>query len=52
MGRYDFLEAVRNDTVWKKILGKGKDLGGAMTLELTKELSKQYLREIAGLPAE
>src|ERR1035437_5073244 len=37
----DFLQAIRNDTVWKKLLGKAKELGGAMTLELAKELGKK-----------
>ena len=46
---HDFLQAVHNDTVWKKILGKAKDLGGSMTLEIAKELGKKYLMELAGL---
>ncbi|TFH14949.1 MAG: DUF2513 domain-containing protein [Lentisphaerales bacterium] len=46
---HDFLQAVQNDTVWQKILGKAKDLGGSMTLEIAKELGKKYLMEIAGV---
>lgn len=46
---HDFLQAIQNETVWKKVLGKSKDLGGAMTLEIAKSLSKKYLMELAGL---
>ena len=46
---HDFLQAVQNDTVWKKILGKAKDLGGSMTLEIARELGKKYLMELAGI---
>lgn len=46
---HDFLQAVQNDTVWKKVLSKAKDLGGSMTLEIAKELGKKYLMELAGV---
>ena len=47
---HDFLQAIQNDTVWKKILVKAKELGGSMTLELAKELGKKYLIELAAGP--
>ena len=46
---HDFLQAIQNEKVWKKILGKAKELGGSMTLELAKELGKKYLMEVAGI---
>ena len=48
----DFLAAIRNDTVWNRLLAKAKEIGVAMTLELAKELGKKYLRELAGLPGK
>jgi len=46
---HDFLQAITNDTVWKKILAKAKELGGSMTIEIAKELGKKYLMEMAGI---
>ena len=43
---HDFLQAIQNDTVWKNILSKSKALGGAMTLEIAKELGTKYLKEL------
>ena len=44
---HDFLQAIHNDKVWKRILAKAKELGGSMTLEIAKELGKKYLTELA-----
>jgi hypothetical protein len=46
---HDFLQAIRNDTVWNRIMSKAKELGGALTLEIATELGKKYLEEIAGI---
>ena len=46
---HDFLQAIKNDTVWKKVLSKAKELGGVMTLDLAVALGKKYLMELAGL---
>jgi hypothetical protein len=46
---HDFLQAILNETIWKKITGKAKELGGSMTLEIAKELGKKYLQELAGI---
>ena len=45
---HDFLAAIRNDTVWRKILAKARELGDSLTLEVAKELGKTYLLELAG----
>lgn len=46
---HDFLQAVMNDTVWRRITSKAKELGGAMTLDIAKELGMKYLKELAGV---
>lgn len=46
---HDFLQAIKNDTVWKRILGKAKELGGSMTMEIAKKLGEKYLAELAGI---
>jgi len=46
---HDFLQAIHNDTVWRKILTKAKELGGSMTMEIAKELGKKYLADLAGI---
>jgi hypothetical protein len=46
---HDFLQSVQNETVWRKVLEKGKELGGTLTLEIAKELGSKYLKELAGL---
>ena len=46
---HDFLESVRNDTVWQKVCGKIKDVGAGMTIELVKELATSYLKEMLQL---
>lgn len=47
---HDFLSATRDETVWRKVLSKASELGGAMTIHLAVDLAKQYIREKAGLP--
>ena len=46
---HDFLQAIHNDTVWRKIIAKAKELGGSLTLEIAKELGKKYLADLAGI---
>ena len=43
---HDFLESIRNDTIWNKVKGKIKAAGAGMTLEIVKELATAYLREL------
>lgn len=43
---HDFLESIRNDSVWKKVKGKILGVGGGMTIDLVKELATSYLREM------
>lgn len=46
---HDFLEAIRNDSVWKKTLNKIGGTTGAATLELTKAIALHFLREQLGI---
>jgi hypothetical protein len=42
---HDFIEAVRNETVWRKAFGIITEKGGGFTLEMIKELLKRLLAE-------
>jgi Hypothetical protein (DUF2513) len=42
---HDFLESIRNDTIWNKIRTKIKSAGAGMTIEIIKELATSYIRE-------
>lgn len=46
---HDFLDAARNEKVWKKAMNKIATSGGAVTFALTKELLKKYATEALGL---
>jgi hypothetical protein len=46
---HDFLDATRNDTIWKKVKTEMKDRGVALTFELTKALAVKYLTAQIGL---
>lgn len=39
----DYLSAIRNDTVWKKVLSRIVSSGGDLTLDMIKELAKTIL---------
>ena len=43
---HDYLETVRNESVWKKVKSKVLEVGGGMTLEITKQLATTYLKEM------
>ena len=42
----DFLDAVANDTVWKKVKTRIAQLAGNATFEITKALAVKYLGEL------
>jgi len=46
---HEFLKAIRNETVWKKISAKAAAVGGGLTLAIAKELGQRYLKELFGL---
>lgn len=49
MAGHDFLEATRNETVWKKTLSFVQSKGGSVTLDLVREIASGYLRTELGL---
>ena len=49
MAGHDFLEATRNETVWKKTLAFVKSKGGSVTLDIVKEIAFGYLRTELGV---
>ncbi len=42
---YDFLDALRNDTIWKKTKEKMKEVGG-FTLGIAIEIAKEHMKKI------
>ena len=42
---HDFLDASRNDNVWKRVLKVGKEKGGGLAFEIIKALLIQYAKE-------
>jgi hypothetical protein len=43
---HEFLDAVRNDTVWNKVKTTVVEKGGGFTLEVLKQLAVQYLKNL------
>jgi hypothetical protein len=42
---HEFLDAVRSDTVWRKIIKYGKDKGGSLPFDLVKAVALQLLKK-------
>src|SRR6056297_716450 len=42
---HEFLDAIRNDTVWTKLKAKISEHGGNIPFQLLKELATQYARD-------
>ena len=40
---HEFVDAARNDTVWRKFLEKGKDITVVVAIDVLKELTKEFL---------
>jgi DNA-binding transcriptional ArsR family regulator len=47
---HDFLNAVRNDTVWAKTKQMVKDKGGSASFEIIKAIAIGFAKEAFGLP--
>jgi hypothetical protein len=48
---HEFLDAARNDTIWKKAGEHIKNAGVDVTLSLLQEILKNLLKQALGLPA-
>ena len=46
---HEFIESIRNDTVWKKVKSKSAEVGGDISISLLKELGTQFTRQLLGL---
>ena len=42
---YDFLDAIRDDSRWQKVMGRIEENGGAWTLDILKQLASQFLKD-------
>lgn len=42
---HEFLDAIRADTVWRKLKSKVAEKGGSMPFEIVKELATTFARE-------
>jgi hypothetical protein len=42
---HEFLDATRNDTVWKKVLAYVQDKGGGATFEIIQQLAVQFAKD-------
>lgn len=49
---YDYLDSIRDDSVWKRVKDKMAEVGGTVPLEVVKALGTRILKERLGLPAE
>jgi hypothetical protein len=47
---HEFLDAARNDTIWRKALGHIKKAGVTVTLPVLEDLLKKGAKELLGLP--
>ena len=46
---HDFLDAAKNQAVWKKAMGKVRESGGTVAFEVLKALLVAYGRDLVGL---
>ena len=49
VGRHEFLDAIRNDTVWNKVKATVKEKGGAIPFEVLKLLAIQAAKSVFGI---
>jgi hypothetical protein len=49
MSGHDFLDAIRNDTVWRRLMKTVAEKGGGIPLDLAKALAIGYMKELLGL---
>ena len=50
LGRHQFLDAARNDTIWHKAGERIKKSGVDVTISLLKEILNQLLKQLLNLP--
>jgi exonuclease V gamma subunit len=43
---HEFLDAIRNDTVWKKLKAKIKEQGGSIPFHVVKELAAVFSKDL------
>ena len=46
---HDFLDAVRNETIWKRLKGTVKDKGGSLPFSVIQSLAIEIAKNVAGL---
>lgn len=46
---HEFLDAVRNDTVWKKTKDKVASVGGTASVEILTQVATGFLKQMLGL---
>lgn len=46
---HQFLDTIRNNTVWQQLKKKAASEGGSIPLEVLKPLAVKYLKELVGL---
>ena len=46
---YEFLDAIRNETVWKQTKEVVRDKGGSLPFEVLKSLAIEFLKKFVGL---
>jgi hypothetical protein len=46
---HEFLDAARNEVLWKKVRDASLKIGGGLTLPLAKALLAKYAKELLGL---
>ena len=46
---YEFLDKIRNDTVWGKIRAKIQEKGGSIPFDVMSALALKYAKQLVGL---
>ena len=46
---HDFLDAARNDSIWKSAMSKVKSIGGSVSVDIVKAILIALIKEKAGL---
>lgn len=46
---HNYLDAIRNDTVWQNTLAELRNIGISVSFEIVKEIASNYLKRMLGL---
>lgn len=46
---HNYLDAIRNDTVWQNTLAELRNIGVSVSFEIVKEIASNYLKRMLGL---